>query len=77
MIVYFSYILVPETCSLMFRNIIESLFVTHAETKLNSKGNIVESQTQHGPYIPVANPWLNRGNKWHQGLLRRPHPMDE
>ena len=74
LVCFSSCILVPETCSPMFRKTVESLFITHAETKLNTKGNIVLSENQYGDYYPVENPWLNRGDEWCQGLVRRPKP---
>ncbi|CAF1439543.1 unnamed protein product [Rotaria sordida] len=61
--------LLPETCTEMFRLLIESLFITHAETKLNSIGNILKPID-----LPDYNPWLIRGDHWCQGLLRRPKP---
>lgn len=61
--------LVPETCSDMFRFTIESLFITYAETNLNTIGNVL-----NGTQFPDYNPWLIRGDEWCQGLLRRPQP---
>ncbi len=57
----------------MFRSIVESLFITYAETKLNTIGNVL-NQDQHGDYYPFNNPWLIRGDQWCQGLVRRPSP---
>ncbi|CAF1203466.1 unnamed protein product [Adineta steineri] len=59
----------PETSTEMFRLLIESLFITHADTKLNSIGNMIR-----GIDLPDFNPWLIRGDQWCQGLLRRPKP---
>ena len=59
----------PETCTEMFRFTIESLFITYAETKLNTIGNVLNPTP-----LPDSNPWLIRGSDWCQGLLRRPHP---
>ncbi|CAF1320142.1 unnamed protein product [Adineta steineri] len=59
----------PETSTEMFRLLIESLFITHADTKLNSIGNMLR-----GIDLPDFNPWLIRGDQWCQGLLRRPKP---
>ena len=67
------HLIVPETCSNMFREIIESLFITHAETSLNTVGNVL-NQDQNGDYYPLDNPWLIRGDEWCQGLVRRPQP---
>ena len=72
----FSFVLlVPETCSNMFRWTIESLFITHAETNLNTIGNVL-SHDDHGDYHPLDNPWLIRGDEWFRGLLRRPQPKN-
>jgi hypothetical protein len=57
----------------MFRNIIESLFITYAETRLNTIGNMLPVGQQDYSYI-MYNPWLIRGDEWLQGLLRRPQP---
>lgn len=57
----------------MFRYTIESLFITHAETKLNTLGNVLNENPTGNTY-PLNNPWLIRGNEWCQGLLRRPQP---
>ncbi len=59
----------------MFRCIIESLFITYAETKLNTRGNVL-NQDQQGDYYPLNNPWLIRGDQWCQGLVRRPSPRN-
>ena len=65
--------LAPENCSNMFRYTIESLFIIHAKTHLNTIGNVltVDQQTDH--YIS-GNPWLIRGDEWCRTLLRRPQP---
>lgn len=63
----------PETCSDMFRNTIESLFITYAQTKLNTVGNVLNEE-QRNLYYPLNNPWLIRGDEWCQGLVRRPQP---
>ncbi|CAF4413966.1 unnamed protein product, partial [Adineta steineri] len=59
----------PETSTEMFRLLIESLFITYADTKLNSIGNMIR-----GFNLPDLNPWLLRGDQWCQGLFRRPKP---
>ena len=66
-------VLVPETCSDMFRFIIESFFITHADTNLNAIGNLL-NQHRSGNNYPLNNPWLVRGDEWCQELLRRPQP---
>ena len=53
----------------MFRFTIESLFITHAETNLNTIGNVLNPIQ-----FPDYNPWLIRDDEWCQGLLRRPQP---
>ncbi|CAF3548004.1 unnamed protein product [Rotaria socialis] len=63
----------PETCSEMLRLTVESLFITHAETNLNTIGNILNKNST-GNNHPINNPWLIRGDEWYQGLLRRPQP---
>ncbi|CAF3934669.1 unnamed protein product, partial [Rotaria sordida] len=65
----------PETCSDMFRFTIESLFITYAETNLNSIGNVLNTN-RIGESYPTTNPWLVRGSEWCQGLLRRPEPKN-
>ena len=57
----------------MFRFTIESLFITHAETNLNTIGNVLNENLPGNNY-PLNNPWLIRGDEWCQGLLRRPQP---
>ncbi|CAF1518521.1 unnamed protein product [Rotaria sordida] len=66
-----SYVIVPETCTDMFRYTIESLFITHAEPNLNTIGNVLNEDPNIG-YYPMNNPWLIRSDQWCQGLLRRP-----
>jgi hypothetical protein len=58
----------------MFRNIIESLFITYAETRLNKIGNMLTIDQQPHDSNITNNPWLNRGEDWFQGLRRRPQP---
>ena len=55
-----------------FRSMIESLFITHAETPLNTIGNMLNVKQHDHYYYPMDDPWLIRGNEWCQGLLRRP-----
>ena len=68
-----SLFLVPETCSDMFRDVIESLFITYAETSLNTIGNVLKHE-QRNLYYPSNNSWLLRNDEWCQGLVRRPQP---
>ncbi len=69
-------LLVPENSSEMFRSTIESLFITHAETNLNTIGNVlkVDQPPGNGNYYPLNDPWLIRGDDWCSGLVRRPRP---
>lgn len=64
----------PEPCTDIFRDIIESLFITYGETSLNTFGNVL---IEHPTYEhhPMHNPWLLRGSDWCQGLVRRPKPQ--
>ena len=57
----------------MLRLTVESLFITHAETNLNTIGNILNKNSTSNNH-PINNPWLIRGDEWYQGLLRRPQP---
>ena len=61
----------PETCTDMFRSMIESIFITHAETLLNTIGNMLNVKQHDHYYYPMDDPWLIRGNEWCQGLLHR------
>ena len=63
----------PDECSDMFRNTIEALFVTYAESQLNTFGNVVIEEAQINEN-PAFNPWFLRDGTWCQGLLRRPQP---
>lgn len=65
--------LLPDGCSDMFRYTVESLFITHAESSLNSFGNVLIEEPSLNEN-PLHNPWLVRGDTWCQGLLRRPQP---
>jgi len=58
----------------MFQCVIESFFITHAETNLNTIGNVLKVDQQRSDYQPLNNPWLIRGDEWYQGLVRRPQP---
>ncbi|CAF4867793.1 unnamed protein product, partial [Rotaria socialis] len=55
----------------MLRITVESLFITHAETNLNTIGNILNKNSTGNNHL-MNNPWLIRGDEWYQGLLRRP-----
>ena len=66
----------PESCSDMFRYTIESMFITHADAKLNTVGHVL-NYDQPTDYFLMNDPWLIRGDEWCQGLLRRPQPKNE
>ncbi|CAF4059990.1 unnamed protein product, partial [Rotaria magnacalcarata] len=66
--------ILPESCSEMFRFTIESLFITHADTKLNTIGHMLNENSVGNHHHPLFNPWLDRGNEWCEGLVRRPQP---
>lgn len=68
-LLHYYLILVPDPCTDMFRLTIESLFITHADTSLNTIGNVLNQNE-----LPEYNPWLTRADEWCQGLLRRPQP---
>ena len=63
----------PENCSDMLRYTIESMFITHAEAKLNTVGHVL-NHDQPTDYFLLNDPWLIRGDDWCQGLVRRPQP---
>ena len=65
--------LLPDPCSDMFRNTVESLFITYAESSLNSFGNVLIKEPHENENL-MWNPWLMRGDTWCRGLLRRPQP---
>ncbi|CAF5165477.1 unnamed protein product, partial [Rotaria magnacalcarata] len=53
----------PESCSEMFRFTIESLFITHADTKLNTIGHMLNENSVGNHHHPLFNPRLDRGSK--------------
>ncbi|CAF4210926.1 unnamed protein product [Rotaria sp. Silwood2] len=65
----------PETTTDMFRYTIESLFITYAETNLNTIGNVLNDHQNMEQY-PMNDPWFVRSSNWCQGLLRRPQPKN-
>lgn len=69
-------LLVPEGSSTVLRQFIESLFITHAQTKLNSSGCLVGNEG-----APVVSDTLNHQKQqqqhaiiWCESLVRRPSP---
>lgn len=59
---------VPETGSTVLRQLVEALFITHAETKLNSSGRLVSTTDNHDAAIN------QESTIWCEGLVRRPVP---
>jgi hypothetical protein len=59
------YFLVPDNSSKLFRKLIESLLITHAECKLNEIGNMIQTNT---------NPNRALRGTWCANLIRRPLP---
>ena len=56
-LLYF-YFLVPNNASKLFRKLIESLLITHAECKLNQTGHLVPDQSSNvNPNRPLENIW--------------------
>ncbi len=45
----------PDFCSEILRRLIESLFITHAESKLNETGHLIEN-----PNIQTYQPLFNK-----------------
>ncbi|CAF1520678.1 unnamed protein product [Adineta ricciae] len=64
----------PDSCSNMFRDVIESLFITYADTTLNTIGNVLREEQQRNHYYPLNDPWSTRSKNWCNGLVRRPWP---
>ena len=62
----FFFSLVPDRCSTLFQQLIESLFITHAELKLNELGHLAEDRID-----PIQ---ALRGS-WCANLTRRPSPV--
>jgi hypothetical protein len=76
---------VPETGSTVLRQIVESLFITHTEAKLNSSGRLVSGNIENGGCRNNDDDEGGKGNVddhnasnrhqnavWCEGLLRRP-----
>ena len=62
--------LVPEQGSDVLRRTVEALFITHAETKLNTTGRLVD----HPPIANIPIDVLSDRGQWCHSLVRRPHP---
>ena len=69
---YSLYFTVPDPCSDPFRYLIESMFITHADTNLNTMGHVLKLN-QRGDEYPLNDPWLIRGDQWCQGLCHPKH----
>ena len=67
-------VLVPDRCSEIFSRLIEALFITHAQTKLNTLGHldgmIVENNNSNDTNARMTSD--RRSDEWCQNLLRRP-----
>lgn len=74
----FFVVLVPEMGSTVLRQIVESLFITHTEAKLNSSGRLVGGNIENGCRNNDHDDEGKAGNVddqnavWCEGLLRRP-----
>ena len=68
--------LVPDRCTELFYRFIEALFITHAQTKLNTLGHldgmIVENNNSNDTNARLVS---DRRGDWCQNLVRRPTPM--
>ncbi|CAF4442415.1 unnamed protein product, partial [Adineta steineri] len=58
----------PEDASPVLRRVIEALFITHADTKLNSTGHLVRRNHTNTAVASPPDP------VWCEGLIRRPIP---
>lgn len=69
--------LVPQDCSGPLQRIVEALFITHAETKLNTMGHLdgsVANSNYHSNLHGMTRERIiaDRGN-WCRNLIRRPN----
>jgi hypothetical protein len=67
----YSVTIVPETGSTVLRQIVEALFITHAETELNSSGRLVGNNNNANKNDDVP---IHENAVWCEGLVRRPLP---
>ena len=71
----------PDPCSITFKRLIEALFITHAETKLNTlghlDGSVVYNSTTNNNYPDHSSTAtiIDRGD-WCYNLVRRPMSAD-
>ena len=71
---FLSLLLVPENCSGAFQRLIEALFITHAQTKLNIIGHLdgsVTTDNYHPTGLTSTRMITDRG-QWCTGLV---HPF--
>lgn len=61
-------IVVPQSASPVLRQIVESLFITHAQTNLNSSGRLIDLGTVANT---DDNAIKNHNRVWCEGLVRR------
>lgn len=66
-----SIVLVPDNASKLFRKLIESLLITHADCKLNQIGHLL-SRSQVDDSSSNVNPNDSLKNIWCSNLTRRP-----
>jgi hypothetical protein len=68
--------LVPDHCSITFKRLIEALFITHAETKLNTlghlDGSVVNNSTDNNHTNHSSTAIINDRGHWCHNLVRRP-----
>ena len=58
---YFSFILVPDDATKTVRQFVESLFITHAETRLNTSGRLVcDDDTNNNNNVNIHHIHMNR-----------------
>ncbi|CAF1535186.1 unnamed protein product [Adineta ricciae] len=64
----------PDNCTQLFYHLIEALFITHAQTKLNTLGHldgmIVENNNSNNTYARLVS--TGHDSNWCQNLVRRP-----
>jgi hypothetical protein len=66
--------LVPEDCSDRFYRIIEALFITHAQTKLNTLGHLDGMPVENKPVGLSRTEIMADRGEWCRDVIRRPAP---
>lgn len=61
------FVLVPDNCSTLLSEVIESLLITHAECKLNTTGHLYLN-----PHLTLETMRLIKNPSWFKNLLGRP-----